>query len=125
MKQALALAVVEEDCMKGATEPKLNKYQELYELLTYKPKKKVEVILPNGKRELFWCTTHEKKQALKESIRFVASVEKREGKTVFWRFTTENIYRFGQDHVTLQNKNLIKQAFSKVKDFFYEEIYED
>ncbi|WP_066412800.1 DUF6018 family natural product bioysynthesis protein [Sutcliffiella cohnii] len=98
-----------------ASKQSFESLSQISEVLKFNRRFNAEIILPNGERRYFRSKSCSKKEAEKQILAYVASIENYLNRPVFWRYAGDKVYRMGQHDApkgTLRKK--IKRAFVRL-----------
>jgi hypothetical protein len=102
--------------MKAAVNQSFENLSQVTEALSLSRRYGAEIILPDGERRYFRSRSCGKKDAEKEILAYVASIESYLNRPVFWRFAGDKVYRMGELNAP---KGLLRQKIKKaVLEFF-------
>lgn len=102
--------------MKAVVNQSITSLSQVREVMSLQRSYAVEIILPDGERRHFRSKNCSKKEAEKEILAYVASIETYLDKPVFWRYAGESVYRMGE----LVPKGMFVQRLKKGLLSFFE-----
>ncbi|WP_209124503.1 DUF6018 family natural product bioysynthesis protein [Alkalihalobacillus sp. BA299] len=102
--------------MKAAVNQSFETLSQVTEAFSSNRRYGAEIILPDGERRYFRSRSCSKKEAEKEILVYVASIENYLNRPVFWRFAGDKVYRMGNLDAP---KGKLRQKIKKaVLEFF-------